>query len=59
VACEQPVRAATDSTAAPTAAQPPFQPPQLRDPSLLRFLVDMRGEDTDNKQVREGWAAAV
>ncbi len=53
------MRAATDSTAAPTAAQPPFQPPQLRDPSLLRFLVDMRGEDTDNKQVREGWAAAV
>ncbi len=26
---------------------------QLRDPSLLRFLVDMRGEDTDNKQLRD------
>eukprot|EP00955_Chlamydomonas_euryale_P082915 363782-Chlamydomonas_euryale.AAC.3 len=24
----------------------------VRDPSLLRFLVDMRGEDTSNKQVR-------
>ena len=28
-------------------------PPQLRDPSLLRFLVDMRGEDVSNKQLRD------
>jgi cytochrome P450 family 97 subfamily B polypeptide 3 len=27
--------------------------PQVRDPSLLRFLVDMRGEDTSAKQLRD------
>ena len=26
----------------------------MRDPSLLRFLVDMRGEDVDDKQARAG-----
>jgi len=26
---------------------------KVRDPSLLRFLVDMRGETTDNKQLRD------
>lgn len=26
---------------------------QVKDPSLLRFLVDMRGEDTTNKQLRD------
>ena len=34
---------------------PPNPPPvvQVSDPSLLRFLVDMRGEDTDDKQLRD------
>lgn len=26
---------------------------QLADPSLLRFLVDMRGADPDDKQLRD------
>jgi hypothetical protein len=26
---------------------------QLSDPSLLRFLVDMRGADPDDKQLRD------
>ena len=26
---------------------------QVKDPSLLRFLVDMRGEDVTNKQLRD------
>jgi cytochrome P450 len=26
---------------------------QVKDPSLLRFLVDMRGEDATNKQLRD------
>ncbi len=26
---------------------------QVRDPSLLRFLVDMRGEDASDKQLRD------
>lgn len=25
----------------------------MKDPSLLRFLVDMRGEDATNKQLRD------
>lgn len=43
-------------------AWPPARPPdrptaawasQVKDPSLLRFLVDMRGEDATNKQLRD------
>ncbi len=25
----------------------------MKDPSLLRFLVDMRGEDAEDKQLRD------
>jgi hypothetical protein len=32
------------------AARPPAQ---VKDPSLLRFLVDMRGEDATDKQLRD------
>lgn len=32
---------------------PPPPPLQLADPSLLRFLVDMRGADPDDKQLRD------
>eukprot|EP00965_Chrysotila_dentata_P188189 6172583-Pleurochrysis_carterae.AAC.1 len=26
---------------------------QVKDPSMLRFLIDLRGEEVDNKQMRD------
>ena len=37
----------------PGLARPAAVCLQVRDPSLLRFLVDMRGEDVTNKQLRD------
>lgn len=36
-----------------------FLLPQVKDPSLLRFLVDMRGEDATNKQLRDDLVRVV
>ena len=40
-------------TPQPYLAPRPSPLQQVKDPSLLRFLVDMRGEDATNKQLRD------